>query len=469
MAEKNDTVPYINFTFSSVGFNQGQNGDQGGHAGGVQVFYKELDGTGINGFDLVNRIREKIGHVPEAEKLVVGAANNFGAPVSVRLLGNNYGELSDARTYLKEELSKISALTDIQDNVKIGRREMLFDLKPNAYFLGLSHNDITSQIRQGFFGEEVQRLQKGSDEVRVWVRYPKEDRLNMGQIEDMKVKTVSSGEYPLKQLASYKVDRGISSITHYDGKRAVTVEAQMVDPFGEVPPILTEVRENIIPELLVKYPSVKIDFGGQAQEAQKAQSQILLFFGGAFFLIFVVIMINFKSFYQAVLILMMIPLGWIGASIGHGIHGHPVSLLSAWGMIALSGVVINDAVVFLSKYNTLLKEGMDVKTAAFEAGIARFRPIMLTSLTTVLGLYPLIMEKSFQAQFLIPMAIAVAWGVLIGTFIILLFFPVLIVIFNDIRRYAKWLWTGEKPSPEDVERVIIDTRKLKEYNLSEED
>ncbi len=466
MTELNDTIPFINFTFSSVGFNQGPNGDQGGHAGGVQVFYKELDDTGINDFDLVNRVREKIGTVPEAEKLVVGAVNNFGAPVSVRLLGNNYQELQDARKYLKDELEKIPALTDVQDNVKLGRREMLFDLKPNAYFLGLTHNDITNQIRQGFFGEEVQRLQKGSDEVRVWVRYPKEDRLNMGQIEDMKVKTVQ-GEYPLSQLAGYQMERGISSIAHYDGKRAVTVEAQMVDPFGEVPPIVNQVREDIIPGLKLQYPSVKVDFGGQAEEGQKAQNEIALYFMGAFFLIFIIIMINFRSFYQAVMILCMIPLGWIGASLGHGIEGQPVSLLSAWGMIALSGVIINDAVVFLAKYNTMIKEGKPVREAAFHAGIARFRPIMLTSITTVLGLYPLIMEKSFQAQFLIPMAISVAYGVLIGTFFILLFFPVFIIAFNDVRRYAKWLWTGEKPQPEEVERVVIDEKKIKEYGLSE--
>ncbi len=193
-------------------------------------------------------------------------------------------------------------------------------------------------------------------------------------------------------------------------------------------------------------------------------AEIGLYFGGAFLLIFFVIMITFRSFYQAVLVISMIPLGWLGASFGHGIEGHPVSLLSAWGMIALSGVIINDAVVFLAKFNSLVKdEGMPVKDAAFEAGQARFRAIMLTSITTVLGLYPLIMETSFQAQFLIPMAISVAYGVLVGTFIILLFFPVLILFFNDVRRYAKWFWTGKKPNREEVERVIIDDTRMAEW------
>jgi len=456
----------VNYTFGSVG-NTGDGSESGSHAGNINVFYKELDDYGINTFDLIEKIRTKIGPVPEAEKYSIGGANRWGKPVSVRLMGKNYAELREAKDFLKSELANISELKDIQDNVAIGRREMLFDLNPQAYFLGLSHDNITNQVRQGFFGEEVQRLQKGDDEVRVWVRYPKSGRLNLGQLEDMKIKTNSGEEYPLTQVADYDIERGISGIKHYNTSRAVTIDADMVDPFGEVPPILKKVQEDIVPRLEASYPTVKVDYGGQAQESARAGQEIGLYFGGAFLLIFFIIMITFKSFYQAVLILMMIPLGWLGAAFGHGIEGHPVSLLSAWGMIALSGVIINDAVVFLAKFNSLIKdEGQSVYQAAYNAGLARFRAIMLTSITTVLGLWPLIMETSFQAQFLIPMAISVAYGVLIGTFIILLFFPVLILVFNDVRMYAKWLWTGDKPEREDVERVLIDAKRMKEYKKS---
>lgn len=460
--ELGDDDDFIKFTFSNLGGNN--MGDAGSHAGNITVFYRELDGTGLNSFDIINRVREKIGVVPEAEKFNVGGQNRFGKPVSVRLMGENYEELNSAKEFLKSELSLITELKDIEDNVQIGRREMLFELKPEAYFLGLTHDQITKQIRQGFFGEEVQRLQKGTDEVRVWVRYPEGDRKNIGQLEDMKIKTVAGEQFPLTQVANYDVERGISGLRHYDVKREVTVEADMVDPFGEVPPIMASVKDDIVPRLQAKFPTVNVDFGGQSRESSRAQSQIGLYFGGAFVLIFFILMTTFKSFYQAMLIICMIPLGWIGAAIGHGIEGFPISLLSAWGMIALSGVIINDAVVFLAKFNSLIKdEGQSVKEAAFNAGIARFRPIMLTSVTTVAGLYPLIMETSFQAQFLIPMAISVAYGVLIGTFIILLFFPVLILWFNDVRVYAKWLWTGEKPKREDVERVVIDDKRLEEY------
>lgn len=452
----------VNYTFGSVG--NTTTGDAGSHAGNISVFYKELDDFGINSFDLIKKIEKIIGDVPEAEKFSVGGVNRWGKPISVRLLGKNYDELRKAKDLLKAELANITELKEIQDNVAIGKREMQFELSPQAYFLGLSHNDITKQIRQGFFGEEVQRLQKGDDEVRVWVRYPGSGRLNVGQLEDMKVKTTSGGQIPLKQVAGYKVERGLSGIRHFDGSRAITVEADLVDPFAEVPPIVKDVQDNIIPKLTAKFPTVSVDMGGQAEESAKAGQEIAMYFGGAFLIMFFIIMITFRSFYQSVLIVSMIPIGWVGASIGHGIEGHPVSLLSAWGMIALSGVIINDAVVFLAKYNSLLKEGKTVLNAAYDAGIARFRPIMLTSITTVVGLWPLIIEKSFQAQFLIPMAISVAYGVLIGTIIILLFFPPLILFFNDMRALARWVWNGQKPVKERVERVVIDEERTHKYD-----
>ncbi|MFT4736649.1 MAG: multidrug efflux pump subunit AcrB [Cyclobacteriaceae bacterium] len=457
----------INYTFSNVGFSR--DGETGSHAGSINVFYDELDDYGLNQFDLIDKIRAEIGPVPEAEKYSIGGGNRFGKPVSVRLMGKNYTELNEAKAFLKEKLGELTELKEIQDNVPVGRREMLFDLRTEAYFLGLDHNAVTSQLRQGFFGEEVQRFMKGNDELRVWVRYPKEDRKSIGQLEDVKIKT-TTGEFPLTQLADYKIERGVAGIRHFNGSRAVTVDAEMIDPNGDVPAIMTNIQGTIVPELLAKYPTVNIDYGGQAKESARAGEEIATYFGGAFILIFFILMMTFKSAYQALLIAGMIPLGWFSAMLGHGIESwvsgreFPVSLLSVWGMVALSGVIINDAVVFLSKFNSLVKnDGQTVYQAAYNAGLTRFRPIVLTSLTTVLGLYPLIKETSFQAQFLIPMAISVAYGVLIGTFIILLFFPVFILVFNDIRRGAKWLWTGKKPTREEVERVVLDQERIEEF------
>lgn len=463
---ENDIVTY---TFTNVGFSG--DGESGSHAGSVNVMYDELDPYGINQFDLIGKIKKEIGPVPEAEKFSIGGGNRWGKPVSVMLMGKNYDELREAKEFLKKELEQIPDLKEIQDNVPIGRREMLFDLRPEAYFLGLTHDDITKQMRQGFFGEEAQRFMKGNDELRVWVRYPKSDRESISQVEDVKIKTTAGQEFPLTQLADYKIERGVSGIKHFNSSRAVTVEADLHDPFAEVPPILQKIQNTIIPELKANFPSVTVDYGGQSKESARAGQEIGLYFGGAFLLIFFILMITFRSFYQALLIAIMIPLGWFGAMFGHGVESWisgrelPVSLLSVWGMVALSGVIINDAVVFLSKFNSLVKDdGMTVYEAAYNAGLSRFRAIMLTSLTTVLGLYPLIKETSFQAQFLIPMAISVAYGVLIGTFIILLFFPVLILIFNDVRRMFVWMWHGEKPIREEVERVIMDEERLEEVH-----
>ena len=450
---------FVDYTFGGLG-NTSDGSESGGHAGSVQVFHRDLDGDPIDGFELVSLVRKKIGEIPEAEKLTVGGFMRFGKPVSVRLLGKDMDELVAAKEFLKSELKNISDLKDINDDISVGKREINIRLNQQAYVLGLTHDEITKQIRQGFFGEEVQRLQKGSDEVKVWVRYPSRGRVSIGQLERMKVKDYKKNtEYPISKLISYDIERGVSSIRHYRTIKSVNVEADLIDPYAEVPPIMEQVTTQIIPELLAQFPGVKIDLAGQSRESSRAQAEIGSYFGMAFLVIFIVIILAFKSFYQAVMVMIMIPLAWLGAVVGHGIQGIPISLLSAWGLVALSGVIINDAVVFLDRFNRNMKSGQSLKEATYEAGIARFRPIVLTSITTVLGLFPLLLEGSFQAQFLIPMAASIAYGVLFGTLIMLLFFPVLILVFNDIRRAAKWLWTGTKPAPESVERVVIDLQK----------
>ena len=203
---------------------------------------------------------------------------------------------------------------------------------------------------------------------------------------------------------------------------------------------------------------MEILFQGQQKDSREASQEIGYFFSIAFGLIILILMIHFKSTLQAIIILMMIPLGWIGAAWGHGIEGIPISMLSAWGMVALSGVIINDSVVFLSKYNRLLIEGNKVKDAVHAAGIARFRAILLTSITTVVGLYPIILEGSFQAQFLKPMAVALAYGVFIGTLFILIFFPALILCLNDVKVFFKSRWSGKKVKREDIESALINDK-----------
>ncbi len=473
--DRSDDESLIETVSLNVGSSGGRGGaERGSHAGYLRVDLANLERVeDISSFEIANRVRQKIGAVPEAQKFSVGGQNRFGTPFSLALLGNDLESLMAAKEEAKAEIMGLASLKDIKDNTATGQREIQLELRPQAYFLGFSQQDITSQIRQAFFGEEAQRLIIGTDEVRVWVRYPEEDRLTISQMEAMRIKDGQGNEYPLRELADYNIERGVMNINHFNGKREVRLEADLVDPYEPVPPIIEKVQTEILPPILAKYPSVTYSFEGQSRRSARTFDSFIKVFPTALIMMILVITLSFRSLYQAILILLLIPLGLVCAAIGHGIHDQPISTLSMYGMIALSGVIINDAVVMLDKYNQNLREGMRVEEAAFGAGIARFRAILLTSITTVVGLYPLILEKSFQAQFLVPMAISVAYGVLLGTLMILLFFPVIILVFNDVKLYinksigkVKHYMSPDEPyrSPdhEDVEPAIREQRRLQQ-------
>ncbi len=450
-------------------------GTNGGHAGSIKIEFDNLDENNLSGYQLGIMLKKRIGNVPEAEKFSIGAVNHWGKPVAVSLKSKNIEDLEKAKEELSEQLERLSGLADVADDASIGQREIELKLKPLAYHLGLTHQDITNQIRQGFFGEEVQRLIVGTDEVRIWVRYPKEDRFSIAQLESMKVKQSDGTEYPITELVSYEIERGITSIKHFNGKRSVSVSADLANN-STLPPILTKIREDIMPPILAKYPSIAYTFEGQSRGGQRQVDSFMRVFAPVLFLMLLFITLNFRSFYQTTLILFLLPLGWACAAFGHYLQGTVVSIISIYGMLALSGVIINDAVVMLDKYNRNLKEGMTALEAVNHAGTARFRAIILTSLTTVAGLFPLMTETSIQAQFIIPMVISLAYGVLFGTLFILFFFPVMIMCFNDIKVYISWvlrfvksIFVSEyellKPSHEEVEPAIQEEKKLAEFGV----
>ncbi len=455
--ELNDTVDLVNFTFASTG--SAFNGlERGSHAGSIFVILRDLENSGTNSFVIVNRLREKIGKLPEAEKFTIAGRNTFGTPISISLLGDNLMELNAAKNILMENMNSLVSINNVMENNGIGMQEVLLELTPKAYFLGLTQVSLTNQVRQGFFGGQAQRLQQGKDELRVWVRYPKSDRLNIGQLENMKIKT-QMGDYPLSELASYKIERGPVSIKRYNGQKEIRITADPVNPTEPIPPIMAKISTDFVPAIQVAYPSVEFQLQGQSKDAQESGMELATYFGLAFIIISFILMTHFKSFGQGIIVLMMIPLGWLGGVWGHGIEGIPVSMLSAWGLVALSGVIINDAVVFLTKYNLFLTNGNSVKEAVYKAGISRFRPIILTTITTSVSLYPIIFESSFQAQFLKPMAVSLAYGVFVGTTFILILFPIIILLLNDLNMAVKWLWTGIRPTPEEVEKAVIYSKR----------
>ena len=447
-----DTVDVIQYVFLSVGssFNGLENGS---HAGQLMVFPRNLENLPITNQEISARVKAKIGNVPEAKKFSVAGQNRWGSPVSISLLSRNEQSLQAAKEYLKSELNKLSELKDVVDNNAAGKQEIQLELKDKAFALGFSETMLTTLVRQGFYGEQVQRIQEGRDEIKIWIRLPSEDRETIGQLEKLKIRS-AQGEYSLSELANFNISRSPVSINHFNGKREIRVEAEMKDPKASVPEVLERIKTNQIAELHSKFPDIEITFLGQQQSSDESAAQIKTYFTGAFAIILLILMLHFASFGQAFLILLMIPLGFYGAIWGHGIHDKTVSMLSAWGLVALAGVIVNDAVVFLSTFNDNIKRGFLLADAILDAGKSRLRPIILTTVTTCAGLFPLILTNSFQAQFLIPMAIALAYGVGIGTIFMLLFFPALIHVYNDAKRGLIKLWTGETRTAESIESAM---------------
>jgi multidrug efflux pump subunit AcrB len=436
--------------------------ERGAHAGSINVYPIDLEGYPLSGRDISNRVSSKIGKVPEASKFTVGGRNRWGSPVSIGLMSKNLLELDEAKEYMIARLNEMPQLKDVNENIALGKQEIRLDLKPRAYFLGLNEAAIASQVRQGFYGAQAQRLQVGRDELRVWVRYPKSDRTTLGQLEDMKIKT-AQGEYPLSELADYHMERGPVAINRFNGSREIRVEAETIDPLASVPDILDQIEIEIMPELKAQFAGIRYMYQGQQKYSQEAMGQAGKYYLFAFMVIFMLLVMHFKSVPKAFIIILMIPVSLLGVAWGHGLHGQPLSIMSLWGAVALTGVIINDAIVFYAKFDGLLIEGYTVSEAVKAAGKVRLRPIILTSLTTSVGLFPMLFEKSVQAQFLIPMAISLAYGVALGTIFILIFFPVLIMLLNDARVYVRYLWTGVRPTPEEVETAIIQEKRRQKF------
>jgi len=453
MKQNGDTLSYISSMNISMGhaFNGSENGT---NAGMIRVFLNSLENTQVSDELLKREISKKIGKIPEAYKFAVGASNRFGAPVSISLLGYNPDELEMAKTELEAELAKMPALFNITNNSQIGSQELRLTLKPEAYALGLTTKSLMNEVRQGFYGGLSQRIQEGKNEIWVYVRYSLNNRENIGQLENMLIHT-SKGNYPLGRVADINTARSLSTINHYNGKREIRVDAYQKDQSQSVPDILSYIGTNILPTILKNHPDITYMHQGQQKDTQEQMGSMMLYFGLAFLIIILIVMTYFKSFRQGVLIILMIPLGIIGAIWGHGIHGQPISMMSLWGMVALSGVIINDAIVFMAKYNQNLEKGMKIIDAVKNAGISRFRAIFLTTITTTAGLMPLILENSPDARMLIPMAISLAYGILFGTVFILIILPVLVAVTNKATVLLKSLRSHEDIIPESVETAVI--------------
>jgi multidrug efflux pump subunit AcrB len=409
--------------------------------------------------EITNAIRDKVGKVNGVESLTFGSGGNFGgSPVAVSLLSNNIQELKAAKEELKAVLSNNAMLKDISDNDPAGIKEVRIKLKENAHLLGLNLQMVMSQVRSGFFGLQTQRFQRGQDEIKVWVRYKKEDRSSLKNLDDMWITTPTNQKVPFSEIATYEIERGDVLINHLNSKREIQVTADMKSPTESATDILDDIKTNVMPEISSKYPTVSAMYEGQNREAQKTMTSVKKVGFVILALIYMVIAFTFRSYEQPILLILLIPFSLIGVVWGHWLHDFPINILSWLGIIALIGIMVNDGLVLIEKFNGYLKAGMKYDDALIQAGISRFRAILLTTLTTVAGLAPLLLEKSRQAQFLKPMAISISYGMLIATVLTLVMLPLLLSVSNSIKVFIKWMRTGEKVTKEEVERAIIELK-----------
>ena len=411
--------------------------------------------------EMANLIRERTGEIIGVEKFVVdGGANFGGSPVAISLLSDNISELKNAKLELIQKLSLNPKLTDITSNDPEGIKEIDIKLNDNAYMLGLSYASVMKQVRAAFFGIEAQRFQRGEDEIRVWVRYDKKSRSLIKKLEEMRILAPNGKRIPLSEIANYNIERGEVSINHLDGSREIQVNANLLDPTDSASDIVFSVQNTIIPPLKEKYPSLKVSFEGQYREANKTIESSKVVFPLALFLIFCTIGFIFRTYSQPFLLLLLIPFSLTTVAWGHLLHGFPINVISLLGIIALIGILVNDGLVLISKFNSNLREGMSFDDSIFNAGKERFRAIFLTSITTIAGLAPIILEKSFQAQLLKPMAISIAYGIGYATFLTLILLPILISFTNSLKVNFTWVLKGVKPNKRDVEAPIVEQNRL---------
>jgi multidrug efflux pump subunit AcrB len=334
-------------------------------------------------------------------------------------------------------------VSDISNSFRAGKDELELEIRESAEPLGLTLGDLARQVRQGFYGAEAQRVQRGRDDIKVMVRYPADERRSIGNLEQMHVRTAGGDEVPFATVATVRLARGAAAITRVDRKRAISVTAEIDETTQDANTILADLEAEFLPQLRADFDGVTYSFEGEQQQQQDTLSGLGSGSIFALLLIFGLMAIPFRSYLQPLIVMSVIPFGLVGAVVGHIIMGMELSVLSLCGIVALAGVVVNDSLVLVDFINRTRERGGDVLAAVREAGVARFRPILLTSLTTFAGLVPLLLEESVQAKFLVPMAVSLAFGVLFATLITLILIPVVYLILEDVRRFWTWLWTTD--------------------------
>ncbi len=382
--------------------------------------------------------RERVGEIPGLKELKFEAAAHLGggAPISFKLYGSNFEALEGAAAELAAELNNYEGVFDVINSATSSSDEIKLRIKPEAEALGLTMSSLGRQVRQAFYGEEAQRIQRGKDELRVMVRYPIEERRSIADLENMRIRTPNGDEVPFESVAEVSFGEGYSRIQRLNRERTITVSADRDADVVEPQVVISELSQNFIPGLLARYPGVKYGLEGASQDQMEFLAKLGLAGILALFLIYALIAIPLHSYAQPLIIMSVIPFGAIGAVIGHIIMGRSISMFSMFGLVALAGVVVNDSLILVDFMNKARARGLEIRDAVIEAGTARFRAIILTSFTTAAGLLPIMFESSPQAQAIIPTAISIGYGIIFATVITLFLVPSLYMMQDD--GFAWW-------------------------------
>jgi len=411
-----------------------RSGISGAHVGEVAIELAPAESRVTANEEILNRWRQKIGQILEAVELSYSSSlHHRGPDIDLQLTGSNLDSLKAAADGLKAQLRNYSGIYDVNDSFESGKRELQIKLKPYAETLGLDFNDLARQVRQAFYGEEVQRIQRGRDEVKVFVRFTEAERRSLHALENMTIRLKNGAEVPLSSVAEIDYGRSPSEIKRVDRKRIIQVTAYVDTSKTSSGQIMTDLKHGFLAGLSQRFRDVHWDVSGSQKDQKELIDTMIRGFILAILGIYALMAIPFRSYVQPLMVISAIPFGLIGAILGHFLLGLDISLLSLSGMIAVSGVVVNDNLVLVDYINRACAQGMPVAQAIRQAGASRFRPILLTSLTTFAGLTPLMMEKSVQAQFLIPMAVSLAFGVMFATTVSLLLIPCAYHILEDFK------------------------------------
>ncbi len=355
-----------------------------------------------------------------------------GNPIEIKLIGEDFDQLQLAAEELKAEIATFPGTYDISDDFKPGKLERQVVIKETARSLDVNMADIARQLRQAFYGDEALRIQRGKDNLKVLVKYAETDRNSLSGIEEMRIRTADGREIPIREVAQIKQGRAYSVIRRSDRRRVITVISDIDEATANASLIVTELKTGFLTDLVKRYPGLKFDLEGQEKRTRESLDSLKKGFALALMGIFLLLASQFRSYIQPVIIMIAIPFGLIGAIIGHLVMGLHFTMISIFGIVALSGIVVNDSLILIDFINRAVRNGTDVDLAVIESGRDRFRPVLLTSLTTIGGLFPLLLERSFQAQFLIPMAVSISFGLLAATVLTLLFVPAVYLIVRDV-------------------------------------